>query len=79
MMKSELINYSKIANEITSKARANVIESDIHFDEQNQILALALICKRYFKHINFKESTYFQIELLHTKSFLNLKVNQNLD
>ena len=51
-----------ITNEIKSKIRANV--DDINSDELYQILALALIYERYFEHINFNESTYFQLELL---------------
>lgn len=60
-----------MTNEITSKIRANVV--DINSDEQYQILALALIYERYFEQINFNESTYFQLELLHTKSFVQFK------
>lgn len=60
-----------MANEITSKIRANVV--DINSDEQYQILALALIYERYFEHINFIESIYFQLELLHRKSFVEFK------
>lgn len=70
-MKIKLKNPSNMANEITSKIRANVV--DINSDEQYQILALALIYERYFEHINFNESTYFQLELLHTKSFIEFK------
>ena len=49
-MKIKLKNPSNMANEITSKIRANVV--DINSDEQYQILALALIYERYFEHIN---------------------------
>ncbi|WP_313385904.1 DNA topoisomerase [Chishuiella sp.] len=34
---------------------------------------LKLICERYLEHINFKEKTYFQLELLHTKAFIEFK------
>lgn len=70
-MKIKLNNPSNITNEIKSKIRANV--DDINSDELYQILALALIYERYFEHINFKESTYFQLELLHTKSYVEFK------
>jgi len=36
-------------------------------------LTLALIFENYLEHINFKKETYFQLELLHTKAFIEFK------
>ncbi|WP_313578059.1 DNA topoisomerase [Chishuiella sp.] len=38
-----------------------------------RIPELKLICERYLEHINFKEETYFQLELLHIKAFIEFK------
>jgi DNA topoisomerase III len=72
-MKIKFNNPSNITNEITSKIRVDVDECNNLSDETDQIHALALICERYFENLNFNESTYFQLELLHTKSFIEFK------
>lgn len=73
MMKIELTNQSFITNEFTSDKRVDALKRAFHFDEQSQFLALALICERYVEHLNFKSKPYFEVELLHTKSFVECR------
>lgn len=73
MMKIELTNQSFITNDFTSDKRADALKRTFHFDEQSQLLALALICERYVDRLNFNSKPYFELELLHTKSFVECR------
>ena len=73
MMKIELTYQSFITNEFTSDKRVNALKRAFHFDEHSQLLALALICERYVDRLNFKSKLYFELDLLHTKSFVECR------
>lgn len=71
-MKKELKNQTIVKDEINS-------ENSVKVENEAVISALTLICQRYLEHNNFKESTFFQLELLHTKAFIDFKSQSTLE
>ncbi|WP_282631093.1 DNA topoisomerase [Empedobacter sedimenti] len=65
-MKKELKNQTIEKDEINS-------ENSVKVEKEVFISALTLICQRYFEQVNFKEKTIYQLELFHTKSFIEFK------
>ena len=71
-MKKELKNQTIVKDEINS-------ENSVKVEREVFISALTLICQRYLEQVNWKEKTIYQLELLHTKSFIEFKSQLNLE
>ena len=65
-MKKELKNKTFAKDKINS-------ENSVKVEKEVIVSALTLICQRYLEQVNCKEKTIYQLELLHTKSFIEFK------
>ena len=56
-----------------TQALSTASEDGIYSIGRVQTPTLALICKRYLEYQHFEEKIYFQLQLLHTKDFIDFK------